>query len=456
MAPELLAALDDLLGPGGVRTGGAIPARNTIDASAMAPCAPEALVLPRTTQEVSGILALCALHKQPVVVQGGMTGLVGGAVPARGEIALSLERMVGIEEIDSVCATMTVLAGTPLQTIHDAAKATGLLYGVDLGSRGSCTIGGNVATNAGGNQVLRFGMTRRNVLGLEAVLADGRIVSSGNKMLKNNTGYDWTQLMIGAEGTLGVITRVTLALHQRIDEIGSALLRLPSTQASIALLRRLESDLPRGLLAFEAVWGEMYDLATGRMGLRAPLPPGGDLYVLVETPAREGLDAMEEALCAAIADGLVLDAVLARSEADRLSFWALRESVYDHRKFFGPGIGFDVSVPLTHLPALIGDLREGIPRRFPNAIWVAFGHLGDSNIHASVIPQSPGEARDAVEGFFYEILARHEGSVSAEHGIGHLKKKYLPLSRTPAEIALMSQIKAALDPDRILNPGRIL
>ena len=234
------AAIQDLLailGPDVVKTGADIPQRNFADQVGLPPQSPAALVLPRSTEQVSKALEICHAHKQAVVTQGGLTGLAGGAHPGEGEVALSLERMVGIEEVDTASNTLTALAGTPLIMIQQAAEDAGLMCGIDLGARGSCSIGGNIATNAGGNQVLRYGMARKNVLGLEVVLADGRIVRSLNKMMKNNAGYDWTQMFIGSEGTLGVVTRVVLMLHARPRNIQTAVLAVDGADEAIQVLR---------------------------------------------------------------------------------------------------------------------------------------------------------------------------------------------------------------------------
>ena len=224
----------------------------------MAPCPPGLLILPRDTQEVSQALAICHAHGARIVVQGGMTGLAGGAHPQAGEVALSLERLAGIEEIDTLAGTLTARAGTKLQEIQEAAQAKGFFCGIDLGARGSCTIGGNIATNAGGNQVLRYGMARRNVLGLEAVLADGTVVTSLNKMLKNNAGYDWTQLFIGSEGTLGIVTRVVLGLHPAPRGVRSALLAFSRFEDVLTVLRRFDAALPGRMIVFEAMVGAKY------------------------------------------------------------------------------------------------------------------------------------------------------------------------------------------------------
>ncbi len=290
------------------------------DMSRQVPRPPAALALPTSTEEVSTILAICHRHGQPVVTQGGLTGLAAGAHPGEGEVALSLEKMTGIEELDRDSNTLTALSGTTLQTIQQAAEQAGLMCAVDLGARGSCSIGGNVATNAGGNQVLRYGMTRRSVLGLEVVLSDGRVVRSLNKMMKNNAGYDWTQMFIGSEGTLGVITRVVLQLQPRPLGIETALLAVEDTAAAIKVLRRLERELPAGLLVFEAMWREMYDIATTVIGVAPPLPRGHDVYLLVEAPTgRLGREAFESALGALVEDGLALDAVVAESGPQRRS-----------------------------------------------------------------------------------------------------------------------------------------
>jgi FAD/FMN-containing dehydrogenase len=451
---RLLKALRAALGDDAIRTGAEIPERNRADMSGAAPVLPLALVLPRTTDEVAAILKLCNDHRRPVVPQGGMTGLAQGAHPAGDEIAISLERMTGVEEIDRASGTMTALAGTPLQVIQEAAAEAGFLVGIDLGARGSCTIGGNVATNAGGNQVLRYGMTRRNVLGLEAVLPDGRVLRSLNKMMKNNTGYDWTQLMIGSEGTLGIVTRVVLALHPRPASVDAALVAVPDTVAAIALLRDLESRLPGGLLVFEAMWREFYAIATQTMGRAAPLPADHDLILMIEAPSTEG--GLIDALGAAYEAGLFKDAVIAQSEADRQTFWALRESVYEHNRYFPSAVGFDVSIPLDRMPEAIDALRDRFAQALPDQPWVVFGHLADSNIHVNMMPDpSLIDARKRIEAVVYGVVEDLGGSVSAEHGIGRLKAPYLRLSRTPEELEIMVEIKRTFDPNGILSPGRV-
>ena len=291
-----MTVIDELikdLGAGQVMVGSDIPARNSADASGLTPTPPQAVVLPRTTKDVSAALRICHSHGQPIVTQGGLTGLAGGAHPKDGEVAISLERMTGIEEVDLGAATLTALAGTPLQVIQKAAEEAGFLCGIDLGARGSCTIGGNIATNAGGNQVLRYGMARRNVLGLEVVLADGTIVRSLNKMLKNNAGYDWTQMFIGSEGTLGVVTRVVLGLHARPEGVQTALCAVKSVEDALVTLRAFEKHFAGGLLVFEGMWQEFMQVATGPIGMPAPFAAEHEILLLVEAAAGEGQDGLD-------------------------------------------------------------------------------------------------------------------------------------------------------------------
>jgi FAD/FMN-containing dehydrogenase len=450
-----IAELIATLGADLVKTGADIPVRNSFDQTKMEPILPAALILPRTTEHVAKALKICNAHKRAVVTQGGMTGLAAGAHPREGEIALSLERMVGIEEVDTAAGTITALAGTTLQTIQEAAEQAGFFCAIDLGARGSCTIGGNVSTNAGGNQVLRFGMTRKNILGLEVVLADGEIVRSLNKMMKNNAGYDWTQYFIGAEGTLGVITRVVVMLQPKPSDIQTAVVAVTNTEAAIRLLRRAQGALPGGLLVFEAMWSEFYQIATGIMGLNAPVSPDHELAILMEAPGtREDFEAF---LATAYEEGLLLDAAIAQSRGERDRMWALRESVYEHYKYLPKQVGFDISIPISRMEEAVQALRVELPDVMPGTIFVIFGHLADSNIHVNVMPpEMPAGMKARIEHIVYQITARLGGSVSAEHGIGQTKRPYLALSRTEAELALMRRIKTALDPNGVLNPGRVL
>jgi FAD/FMN-containing dehydrogenase len=443
-----------------IRIGSDIPSRNHTDASGLQPAIPQALILPQTTEDVSTALRLCHQHRQAVVTQGGLTGLAGGAHPQTGEIALSLERMNGVEEIDTASATLTALAGTPLAVVQQAADEAGFLCGIDLGARGTCTIGGNIATNAGGNQVVRYGMARRNTLGLEVVLADGTVVRSLNKMLKNNAGYDWTQLFIGSEGTLGVITRAVIGLHSKPQGLQTALCAVGSFDDALVVLRRFQQAHPGRLLVFEAMWREFMTVATKICGLAPAFETEHDVTLLIEAdmgadPA--GTEAFSLLLSEFYEQDLIKDAVVAQSRADRNRFWAYRETPYEYGRFLPEEIRFDVSVPLNRMTEAVAHLRQEMPKQWPDAVYVVFGHVADSNIHINVAIRDMNDGiKKGVQGLVYDLVSRLGGSISAEHGIGRIKRPYLPLSRTETEIALMMKIKQTLDPEGILNPGRIL
>ncbi|MEM8662508.1 MAG: FAD-binding oxidoreductase [Pseudomonadota bacterium] len=456
---SILDNLRGALGDDVVLTGEAIPERNRQDAMMQPATLPLALVRPRTTEEVAKVLSLCNAAHQPVTTQGGMTGLAGGAHPGTAEIALSLERMSGVEEVDLVSGTLTALSGTTLQTIQNAAASEGFLCGIDLGARGSCTIGGNVATNAGGNQVLRYGMTRHNVLGLEVVQADGTVVKNLNKMLKNNAGYDWTQLFIGSEGTLGVVTRVVLGLHPPAGERQTALCACNSLDDAMALLRSMERHFGANLLVFEGMWREFIDVAVARLDLAPPFEKPPEITVLLEVAGDH--DSLAEALGELHEQEVLSDAILARSGPDAARLWGYRESVYDYSRFQTGFAGFDISVPLPRMAAAAEALREAAAQHWPGAVSVVFGHIADCNLHIMVGAPDGGrwlrdEDRARIDQTVYAIVARHDGSVSAEHGIGTAKKPYLPMSRSAEELALMRTMKRALDPNNILNRGRVL
>lgn len=456
---DALAALAGAVTPAGLLTGDAIPERNHRDASRLPARAPAALVLPRTTEEVAAVVQTCARFSLRLVVQGGMTGLAGGATPAEGEIALSLEKMSGVEEVDPVSRTLTALAGTPLATIQEKAAEAGFLYGVDLGARGSCTIGGNVATNAGGVQVLRYGMTRRNVLGLEIVLADGRVVRHLEKVVKNNAGYDWTQLFIGSEGTLGIVTRVLLALQPAISGVQTALCAAPSTAKALAALNRLDARLGGSLLAFEAMWPEYLGAAAQHLGRARPFAEPAEVTLIVEAAMGASESVAERfavALSELIEEGLVEDALIAQSSRDRERFWAYRESNYEFYRLMPPGVHFDVSIPLASIERAIALLRERVSACHAAAQPIVFGHLADSNLHISIHTHELDKLKGAFSDILYGLVQEMRGSISAEHGVGVLKRPYLGMSRSAEELALMATLKRALDPAGMLNRGRIL
>ena len=427
------------------------------DWSGTSPTAPLALVRPRTIEQVATTLAICDRHGQTVVTQGGLTGLAGGAVPRPGDVALSLERMTGVEEIDAAAATMTVWAGTTLEVAQQAALGAGFELTYDLGARGTATVGGNVATNAGGNRVIRYGMTREHVLGLEAVLADGTVVSSLNKLLKNNAGYDLKQLFIGTEGTLGVVTRVVFRLRPAPAARTTALLACADYAAvldNLASFRRVPH-----LTAFEVMWPNYYEvIAERRGGITPPIDIGAGRAALVELSGDDAdgdLVLIESMIGRAIEAGTVSDAFLARSVADTEAIWAMREA--------GPTDGivgllhFDVGLSTGDIDRFVGTVEQRLGARWPDVVVYAFGHIADGNVHCNpTVGTDDVEVAEQIEAIVYDTVAEFAGSVSAEHGIGTVKKPYLDRSRSTAEIALMRRVKDTLDPNGILNPGKVV
>ena len=456
----ILDQLTALLGPGGLRHGEAIEPRYLGDR--MVQCGPEdgplAVALPRDTAEVAAVLRLCHAHRLPVVAQGGVTGLTGAAVPAAGGLVLSLERLRRIIEVDAAGATMTVESGVPLQAIQEAADAVGMLFPLDLGARGSCLIGGNVSTNAGGNRVLRYGMTRDLVLGLEAVLADGTVVDVLNTLLKNNCGYDLKQLFIGAEGTLGVVTRVVLRLYPKPRSACTALCAVADYPAVMLLLGLARAHLAGTLSAFELMWPDFYGLAGPATGKPLPLPEGHGGYVLIEAMGSDqepDQARFERMLELALDHGAIKDAVVAHSGEQAKGLWAVRDTSSAFRQTFWPHVVFDVGIPVGGIGDFVQACRDRLGRRWPGVRTVFFGHVADGNVHIGVsVPEDPMPAAE-VEQMIYGAVREWRGAISAEHGIGLLKKEFLGHSRTPEAIALMRRIRVALDPHGILNPGKV-
>ncbi|MGA3250879.1 MAG: FAD-binding oxidoreductase [Paraburkholderia sp.] len=453
-----LAALREALGDDAVRVGEQIGERSMTDWTRHEPTRAAALLVPRTTEQVAQALAICHAAHQAVVPQGGMTGLAGGAIPRATDIALSLERLTGIEEIDPASATMTVRAGTTLQTAQEAAAQSGFELALDLGARGSCQIGGNLATNAGGNRVIQSGTARDQVLGLEVVLASGAVLSSLGKMVKNNTGYDLKHWFIGSEGTLGVITRAVLRLHPQRAARHTALVALDHYDAAVSLLRRLSTRFGNDIGAFEIMWPDFYDFGVALTGTRSPFAQAHPLYALIEHASFDAADNGERfaaALTEALDAHAIHDAVIAQSMADARALWAVRECTAEFPVKMDP-INFDVSLPVGEIGTFVDRCRAALDRQWPGNQAYFFGHIGDSNLHLTVDGHSvPGVAHHAVYAFVYEMLRPLHGSVSAEHGIGSLKREFLPISRSREELAAMAAIKQALDPRGILNPGKL-
>ncbi|MGI4855717.1 MAG: FAD-binding oxidoreductase [Janthinobacterium lividum] len=453
---ELLAAL----GPDVVTPASDFGSRRLLDWSGMRGATPIALLRPRSTQQVSEALAVCHALGQSVVTQGGLTGLAGGANAQGGEVALSLERMHAIEEIDTVSGTLTVQAGAILQRVQEAADAAGMLFALDLGARGSCTIGGNLATNAGGNRVIKYGMARELVVGLEVVLADGTIISDMHKMIKNNSGYDLKHLMIGSEGTLGVITRAVMRLLPKPAGVATAWCGLPDFAAVTRLLAHAQARCAGGVSAFEVMWPSYVDFVIDSVpGVRAPLDTRHAYYVLLESVGSDAgrhAEEFETMLGEMLEQGVVENAALATSVADANAFWAVRDAPAEFPVLLPQLIGFDISFPIADVGAFAAQCESMLHERWPGIRTLVYGHLGDGNLHLIAhIHDAPDGFPEAVDAAVYALTRDWRGAVSAEHGIGAKKRAYLPYTRDAGAIAAMRAIKRALDPGNLLNPGKI-
>lgn len=453
---ELIA----LVGPENLRQGTEIDLESVNDWSGETSGLPVAWVAPRSTEELSEIMKICTRHRLPVVPQGGLSGLAGGATPSDGCVLISMARLAGIEEIDTASSLMIVRAGTPLQTVQEAAAQAGLFFALDLGARGSCQIGGAISTNAGGNRVIRYGMMRDLVLGLEVVLMDGTILSMMNRMPKNNAAMDLKHLFIGGEGTTGIITRAVLKLHPQVGGANAALIAVSDFDAALALLRSVQGGLSGRTTAFELMWNDYYTAATTHGGIRAPLSADYPIYVLIEM---QGADpaadrpAFEDMLEQALGDGLILDAVIAQNEREVDSFWALRDSISELLIAFKPKISFDVSVPLARLGDCVEVMRARLDAAFPGLPQLYFGHAGDSNLHlVTGLMDQYGAEEHAVEQIVYDITRDFNGSISAEHGIGLHKKRWLSYCRSEVELTLLRNVKAMFDPMGLLNPHKVI
>lgn len=451
---DVVAELIDELGGDCVITGEAVHER----ASGIwrsDPIQAMAIVRPRDTAQVSAALRICYEHGQPVVAHGGLTGLVESALTAREDVAISLERLNRIEEINPVDRTATVQSGVVLERLQDAADEHGLMFPLDLGGRGSCTIGGNISTNAGGNRVIRYGMTRDMVLGLEVVLADGTVVSSMNQMIKNNAGYDLKQLFIGTEGSLGIVTRAVLRLREKPADQATLFVAVDEFGKLQRFLKAMDAALGGCLSAFEVMWNNFYTVVTTEPATnQPPISQDYPYYVLVEAMGADDAR-IEAALADAYEQGLIADAVIAQSEAQRQQLWAMRDDVAQTFRY-GPVYAFDVSMRISCMEGYLEEVNKRLAAAYEEVRNFTFGHMGDGNLHLVISVGEWGpEARAKVEACVYEPLAAISGSVSAEHGVGLEKKPYLGISRSETEINLMRTLKRALDPKGILNRGKI-
>ncbi|MCB2073527.1 MAG: FAD-binding oxidoreductase [Novosphingobium sp.] len=462
MAESVGERLGRIVGDRHVLSGEDIPEHYRVDVLGKFSGRPAWVAKPGGTGEVAAIVRLAREEHLPVTVIGGQSGTAGGAVPSDGGLGLSLERMNRIVEIDTLSMTMTVEAGCILQLAQEAAEEQGAFLPLDLGSRGSAVIGGVIGTNAGGNRVVRWGMMRDMVIGLEAVLADGTVVSSLTKMLKDNAGYHWKHLLIGSEGTLGIVTKAVLRLRPLPTTRQTALIATDSFEQMIAVLRRLEVSLSGQLSSFELMWDDFYRLHTeAQLGQRPrPMPCGHAIYALVEAMGgNEELDAelFTGALAQLMEEGLVTDAVIAQSARERDALWAVREDLQPGLAPLRPFVAYDVSMAIADMPAFVASARKALLEAWPEATVMFYGHAGDGNLHAVVsIGRMDEEVQRGFDEAVFGAVREVGGSISAEHGVGVERAPYLGWTRSESELALMRTLKRAIDPDGILNPGKLL
>ena len=464
---DVLSALRDIVGSAHVLTDPALIAGALVEPRRLYHGKALALVRPGATKEVAAVAAICNEARIGIVPQGGNTGLVGGQTPdeSGGEIILSTQRLRAVREVDLDADVMICEAGVTLVEAQNAALAADRLFPLSLASEGTCTIGGAVSTNAGGVTVIAYGNARDLVTGVEAVLADGRIVNALSKLRKDNTGYDVKDLFVGAEGTLGVVTAASLRLFPNPRARATAFVGLKSPSQALKLLRMVRERLGAAVTSFELIGRNAYDI-TVRHGLaRAPLQSAHDWYALIEAASQApgGLDeALAGALEAALDEGAIEDAAIAASLDQRAAFWKLRESIPEAQIKERGSIKHDVSVEIGLTPAMIEEATRAVHAFMPDARVVAFGHLGDGNIHFNVSQPIGADAEaflaqwDKMNEVVHAVVMRLGGSFSAEHGVGRLKRELLARFKDPASLQVMRAIKAALDPNGVMNPGKVL
>jgi FAD/FMN-containing dehydrogenase len=416
---------------------------------------------PSSTAEVSEIMKLAFETNTAIVPQSGNTGLVGGQTPSGEELLLTLDRMTKIIEVDADDYTMTVEAGCILKNVQEAAMKVDRLFPLSLASEGSCRIGGNLSSNAGGLNVLAYGNARELCLGLEVVLPDGRVWNGLRRLRKDNTGYDLKDLFVGAEGTLGVITAAVLKLFPMPRQFDTAFIAVPSPQAAVELLGLVKSESGNRVVAFELMPLIGMEFTVKHMGVTNPIASPSPWFVLTElADAAPGV--FQSILELALERELITDASLAQSEAQRQTLWAIRELMPESQKHEGGSIKHDVSVPVSKLPIFIDEATAAVHKFMPTARVVSFGHMGDGNMHFNVTqPENMGKQEyldqwSAMNRAVFDVVLKHDGSISAEHGIGQLKRDDMVLIKSPVELAMMQSIKALFDPKGIMNPGKVL
>ena len=468
-AADFSERLREILGADGLLTAAADCAPFLTDHRRLYQGAALAVALPRSVAQVSQLLVLCHAQRVGVVPHGGNTSYCGGATADESgrQLVLSLKRLNRIRSVDAANYSLIAEAGCVLAQVQRAADEADRCFPLSLGAEGSCQIGGNLSTNAGGVSVLRYGMMRDLVLGLEVVLADGRVLPGLSALRKDNTGYDVRSLFLGAEGTLGVITASSLRLFPKIRARATALAAVPEVRAAVELLARLRDASSDRVSSFELIPRIGIELTTRHIaGVTDPLDRPYPWYALCElgaTRAAEALDAaLEEALGSALTEGLVLDAAVARSERERAALWKLRESIPEAQRLEGPGLKHDVSVPVGALAEFVTRASQWVSANVPDGLLVAYGHVGDGNLHfnLSAAPGAPRERllarEEPVRRAIHDLVSEFGGSFSAEHGIGRLKVGELERYTSPVELALMRAVKRAFDPHGIMNPGKVL
>jgi FAD/FMN-containing dehydrogenase len=466
---DLIARLESVVGPKGLVTDPADMEPHLHDRRERYRARARCVVKPARTEEVAEVVRVCAAARVPIVPQGGNTGLVAGGIPDEGgrAVVVNLARMNRVRGLDPVNDTITVEAGCILHNVQAAAEAAERLFPLSLGAEGSCQIGGNLSTNAGGIQVLRYGTARELVLGLEVVLPDGRIWDGLRALRKDNTGYDLKQLFIGAEGTLGIITAAVLRLYPRPKETATAFAAVRDVAAAVALLGRVRAATGEAVTSFELIPRLALDFALAHVaGIQDPLGRRHDWYVLLELSAGAGDQglgaALETVLAAAHGDGLVADAAIAASGAQAQAFWRIREGIVEAQKFEGGSIKHDIAVPISAITAFIERASQAVAALVPGTRPLPFGHIGDGNIHFNLSQPEGADADaflarwDEVRDVVYDIVVDLNGSISAEHGIGQANLEPNLRTKSEVEIDLMRKVKAALDPENLMNPGKVV
>ncbi|MGM3387838.1 FAD-binding oxidoreductase [Stutzerimonas stutzeri] len=467
-AQSLLHALEAVVGPAGIVCDPEQIASYLSDWRNAYRGAAALVVRPATTEQVAAVVQICHAHRVALVPQGGNTGLCGGSIPddSGTQVVLSLTRMTRIREIDTANETITVEAGVLLQHLQEAAAAVDRLFPLSLGAQGSCTVGGNLATNAGGTAVLRYGTMRDLALGLEVVLPDGRIWNGLRGLRKDNTGYDLKHLFIGSEGSLGIITAAVLKLYPAVRSITTAWVALPDARSAVELIGSIRALCGDRLTGFELMSRQSVDFVLRHVGRCSdPFAEVHPWYVLIELsdtqPDAPLNELLESGLGAALERGWVLDAVLAGNEAQVAALWAMREGISEAQNHEGPSLKHDISVPVSRIPAFIERTDEALLERFPGVRIVAYGHVGDGNLHYNV-SKPPGSDDDAfkaqqaaISKIIYAATAALDGSISAEHGIGQAKRDAARRYKDPLELELMRALKRTLDPEGLMNPGKV-